>query len=791
MVRYYIHIAFRHFSKNLVYPVFSIVCLVIGVAISLLAFVYLTNELAYDRFHKNAENIYRVVSYFKGPDQEIRGSSVRAPVGPAIKELFPEVRHMTRLSNWNQGYLFYPKENSSPTDGILFADTSLFSVLSFQLIQGIKETCLSEPNSIVLTENLARTWFGNENPMGKQVRSNKNIFFTITGIVKDPPSNSHIRFKLLLPLSILINDPTIYKQWNGGLDCYTYIQLEPGTDVAKLEEKFKPMMWEKENKEMSASGFTETLFLQPLLGIHLNSETDYDLSPKGNKTALRVLVIIGLAVLILGCINFFNLSTVQTISRIKDVAVRKVHGANSINLIIQYLTEALLLSFSSVFIGIAFAELALPLFNHLAGTQLGIQYSVRVILFCMAVGLFPGLFIGIAASIRFFKFNAGSVFQRKIRASAGFPLTRDILVVVQFVVSLCLLICTEIMAGQVDYLLNKDLGFDKKNISVISLSSSVQKFSGSFRDEVLKLQGVRRASSVTELPGFGFTMNGYKPEGAQNIRMWNVLGADKYFFETMRIPLIAGRMFNDDEPVDQRAFIINESLAQQLGWNDPVGKMIERNGQHNVLGVVKDFHFASLHEKIMPLIIAPVPTSDAGPANFLLVSYETKNLQAVLKNIQSIWEKIEPKEPFNSYFLDEHFASLYEKEMHQRDLFRVFSMLAFLMAVLGLFSMSIFSLAFRTKEIGIRKVNGAGMLTILKMLIFNVQKKVVIAFFFAAPISWYLMKSWLQQFIFREELSWLTFFNAFILAMVIADLTILWQCYKAARNNPVDSLRYE
>jgi len=274
MIRYYLHIAFRHFGKNLVYPFFSVVCLVVGVSISLLAFVYVTNELGYDTFHKNAENIYRVASVFRGPEQEMRGASIRAPVGPAIKEMFPEIHDMVRLCAWDMGYLFYPKEIASPTDGILFSDTSLFSIFNFELINGVKGSCLSDPNSIVLTERIATAWFGKENPIGKQIRSNKNKFFTVTGVLKDPPINSHIRFKLLLPLSILLNDPTIYKQWNGGLDCYTYIKLDPSAKPAVLEEKFKPLMQEKVNKDYASVGLSETLYLQPLLSIHLHSDTD-------------------------------------------------------------------------------------------------------------------------------------------------------------------------------------------------------------------------------------------------------------------------------------------------------------------------------------------------------------------------------------------------------------------------------------------------------------------------------------------------------------------------------------
>jgi putative ABC transport system permease protein len=791
MISYFLHIAFRHFRKNAIYPVISTVCLIIGIAIALLTFVYLKNELSFDRFHAHAPNIYRVASLDKEPNGQMRAASVRVPVGPALKETFPEIENMVRLSNSDREYLFYPDEKASPLKNILFTDTSIFSVFSFPLIYGDQTSCLQNPNSLVISQKTSKIWFGNVNPVGKTIRSNKKMVFTITGVAQDPPVNSHIQFSALIPLSILLNDSTIFKQFNGGLDAYTYLLLKPGTDIKSLEAKFVPLMWEKVNKDYAQAGLSETLYLQPLLKIHLESDTDYELQNKGNKTALIVLVMVGLVVLVLGCINFFNLATLQTISRMKDTAIRKIGGANWFLLSMQFITESILITTISLLLGIAVAELCLPFFNNMVDSQVKITYSWDIIILCLGIILIPGIIIGTTTASRFARLNPVAVLRKEVRPSHGVPVLRDVLVIVQFVVTIILFICTGLMTRQIGYILHKDLGFDKKNVMVVPLSGNLQKKATLFRDEVTTVSGVRKVSLVTEIPGWGYTSNGYKPEGNDQVIMIHALGVDENFFEAMRIPVVSGKMFKDNEPADHMVFVINETLAHLLGWKNSIGKTIERNGVHQVVGVCKDFHYASLRDQISPLVIAPIPTSDAGGNNFMLVSFETKDLQTTLKGIQAIWNKEEQAEPFNSFFLDEQFASIYESETHQRNLFMVFSILAIVIAGLGLFSISIFSLTSRTKEIGIRKVSGARAIEILFLINKSFIIWIAIAFVLACPVAYYLMHQWMQGFAYKTNLGWGLFAIAGLLTLFIALLTVSWQAWRAASRNPVEALRYE
>jgi putative ABC transport system permease protein len=785
-----IKIAFRNFRRNPVYPVTSLICLVLGVSITILVSVYLKQELSYDRFHKHAASIYRVANEFKTPNDGLKGAAVRIPVGSALKERFPEIESMVRLCARSNGLMFYPKDIATPAKNVFYCDTSFFTVFSFELLSGNPQTCLSAGNSMVITDKTAKLWFGNDNPIGKMVRTNQEITFNITGVVKDPPANSQIQFSALLPITIITNNKSLYLQWDGGPSAFTYLLLKPGANPDELEKKFVPLLWEKVNKEFSKAGWSERFYLQPLTDIHLNSDTDNDIHPKGNKSALLILLAVALAILFLGCINFFNLSTLQTISRIKDVAVRKVNGASIASISAKFVIETCIISTLSVLLGIALAEISLPFFNRMTGVQTEINYNLFTVALCLSLAIFPGVLTGLFTAMRFSNVNTISIL-KKGNSRQGKPLLRDMLVITQFVVTIALITCTLLMTKQVDFLLNKDLGYHKKNIAAIPLTNTLGKKAYVFRDEVMKVAGIRKASLTTAVPGQGYTSNGYKPEG-KDVMMINALGVDENFFETMRIPIISGNAFKDNEPADHLVFVINESLERQLGWENPLGKTIERNGQKQIItGICKDFNFAPLHFKIEPLVIDPISVSDGGGYSYLLVSFETADLSIALAQISKIWKKEDPSEPFNSFFLDEQFAFIYSKEIRQKGLLMVFSVLAIIIASLGLFSISLYALSVRTKEIGIRKVNGASTSEILRLITSSFVRWIVLAFIIATPVTWYFMKRWLESFAYKTDISWWVFLIAGMVVLLIALITVSWQAYRAASRNPVEGLRYE
>jgi putative ABC transport system permease protein len=566
--------------------------------------------------------------------------------------------------------------------------------------------------------------------------------------------------------------------------------LKPGANADELEKKFVPLLWEKVNKEFSKAGFSERFYLQQLTDIHLNSDTDYDIHPKGNKSALIILMSVALSILFLGCINFFNLATLQTISRVKDIAVRKINGASLVSISAKFITEATIISSLSVLIGITLAEVSLPFFNKMTGAETKIAYNFFTVGLCLSLAILPGILIGLLTALRFSNVNTTNILKKGI-TKQGKPLLRDILVITQFAVTIALIICTLLMTKQINFLLNKDLGFSKKNVAAIPLTQVLGKKPYVFRDEVMKIAGIRKASLTTAIPGQGYTSNGYKPEGKE-VMMINALGVDENFFETLRIPIVSGSSFKDNVPANHLVFVINESLSRKVEWENPLGKTIERNGQNQIItGVCKDFNFAPLHFKIVPLVIDPISITDGGDYSYLLVSFETTNISIVLSQIKNIWKKEEPNEPFNSFFLDEQFAQVYYKEIHQKELLTIFSILAIIIASLGLFSISLYAISVRTKEIGIRKVNGAKTTEILLLINSLFVRWIVLAFVIATPFSWYFMKRWLEDYAYKTNISWWVFLLAGFGVLLIGLITVSWQAYRTARRNPVDALRYE
>jgi len=790
MLRQYFLLALRQFRRNLLYPAVSVFCLMIATALALITFVYVKDELQYDRFHKEVNQIYRVAEWDKGPQINGRQPVLRAPMGPVIQDAFPEVARYVRVSPSYEDIYISLGGKSTDLKKALFVDSSFFQLFSFRLLQGDPASCLINPHSIVLSQSLARRIFGDKDPVGQTFRSVKYDYYTVTGVAQDPPGNSHIQFTALMPISLLLTDSTIYKGWDGGLESYTYLQLREGTDPAQLEKKFVPFMWEHINHKYSSIGITENLYLQPLTNIHFYSDTDYDMSPKGNIASLWIMSFVALAVLILACINFFNLSTIQTVNLSKDAAIRKIAGALRGSLIVRFIVEGLLISFIGVNLGIALAELGMPLLSPFTGRTLSIHYTPTVILFCVGLVLFTGLLTGTAVAMHFARLNPAALMKKGFNSVSGASSFRAFLVVFQFVISIGLCICAGIMIRQVNFMLHKDLGFNRKNRVVIELSGQMWKQATWFKQEVLNVPGVRMASLATACPGSGLTANGYWPEGSTSVSIINVLGVDGDFLNTMDIPVIDGRNFSDNSQADQDRFLVNEAFVKQFGWKNPVGKTIKRNGLHEVIGVVRDFHFAPLYQKIDPLIVAPQVSSDAGSYKVLIVSFATADLQQSIRQIRTIWEQ-KALVPFNYHFLDDMFGELYGREMKQRDLMLVITFLALLIACLGLFSMTLYTFRQRTKEVGIRKVNGAGTLTIAAHLLKQVLWQVVIAFIIACPLAWIFMNKWQEQFAYKADHNGWIFILAGLISVAIAMITVLWQSLHTAHRNPVKALRYE
>ena len=778
-------VTFRNLLRNKSYAFINLFGLSVGIAATLLILIYILFEFSYDQFHKNSDTIFRIsVIHKKAGNPEYESPVYTPPIGPAMKMDFPEVEDFVRIST-PRSIFANSGESILRVNNVCYADTSFFNFFSFDLITGDPAKVLADPFSIVITESIAKRIFSDQDPMDKIVNLNQKDNFRVTGIVKDPPRNSTIRFNALISFSTLYHMGNTFMGWNGGNQYITFVRLNHSSDASRVKERLPDLMWRNINKGFADIKVFDEPYLQPLKKMHIY----YD-KVSGNKFFyILIFGAVAALILIMACVNFINLTTALSTTRAKEIGVRKVLGARKTDVIRQFLMESTFFSFFSLIIALILVEIFFPVFENLIGGKILLSSFLhfKYILSLLFITLFVGFVAGSYPAFFISSFQTVKIIKGVFDTKKGKQWSRNSLLVFQFVISLTLIICTVLIQKQLNYMNNKDLGFQKENIIVLPLPyKEVQQKSDLLKQGLSSLPEARNVSASSAVPISGFARNGYFPEGHQSPMMIHVVDVDENFLELFDIQIVNGRNFLKELKTDENAYLINERLAEILGWDQPIGKTIRRGSVHPVIGVVKDFNFATLYNKLEPLII----TRRSNFSN-LSVKVESKDIGQTLSSIESEWNRITAAAPFEYYFLDEAFDNLYKFETRFKNLFFSFCILALLISLLGLYSLSSFSTEQRSKEVAIRKVMGASSTNIIGMFSKDFIILVIIANLIAFPISWMIMNPLLQNFAYRISINIWVFILTGCLSTIIATLTIGAQTFKTAIANPVDSIRNE
>ncbi len=801
MLRNYITIAIRNLIRQKGFAVINILGLTIGLTVAALIILYIVHELGYDRFHENANRIYRVAIDAEISGQRLNVAVSSPPFGPALKNDYPEVADYVRIDRTGSALFAYGDKKFYEED-ILYADSSFFGIFSVPLIYGDPATALANPNSIVLSESMAHKYFGQEYPVGRVLRFEDQFDLTVTGVCRDYPDNSHLEFDAVI--SFGTRAEMAFEGWLeawGSLSMYTYIMLERQANLDSLEAKLPEFLPRYFSEEILESSMRFDPYLQPLTKIHLHSNLMAEVAPNSDINYIYLMMAITLFILLLASINFMNLSTAKSASRSREVGLRKVVGAEKRNLITQFIGESVIISLIALVITFFLIELILPTFNNITGKNLDMQYildwemTLGFLLLAIIVGIISGSYPAFYLS----SFNPIRVLQGRIKAGTSKSLLRTVLVVVQFTISIALIIGTVIIYRQLNYIKNKNLGFDKENIIVMTLRNQESRRKGIvIKNEFLKNPDVTGVSLSDGYPGGSLSGTGYFPEGYGDDDPWLLYGfaIDPDFIDkTARMVISEGRNFSTDFPSDSTAVLINETLARQLDWvDDPIGRIIESNNadsiQFRVIGVVGDFHDQSLHSRIHPVMLRYL----RGDPAFILVRIRGEDPRSVLQELELAWREINPEIPFEYIYLDERIDEFYEFEDKIGKIFIYFTLFAMFIASLGLYGLASFVTEQRTKEIGIRKAMGSSVSKIAVLLSKDFARPVLFANLLAWPLAWFTMKHWLQNFEYQTDMSWKiiwVFAAAGFLALLLSLITVNIKTIQAASSNPVDALRYE
>jgi putative ABC transport system permease protein len=810
MFKNYFKLAWRNLTKYKFISFINLFGLTVGLTCCMLILTYILNELSYDRYNKDADQVYRVTrTFYDGNGKEMLNlSTVAPPFGYYLPTDFPEIEKMTRLLNSGTTPLRY-KDKLINEPNVYFADGNLFDVFTVDVLKGNPKTALNDPFSIMLTEETAKKYFGNEDPINKVLRANNQFDVKVTGVYKAFPPNSHIHPNVLVSFNTL-KDSAVYGEENlrtnwGNNSFFTYIKLPKNYNIEGMKARFPAFL----DKHMAGqygpnqpSKFT-TLGLQKLTDIHLYSHTDYEAEPNGDIKRIYIFSAIALFILLIACINYMNLSTARSALRAREIGIRKVIGARKRELVIQFLSESILTAWSAILIALALLYFALPWLNKVSGQHLTIsillKWQILVPLFLSPFligfisGIYPALFMSSFQPVKtlkgLFKVGSGSINFRKV------------LVVTQFAISIILIVTTIIVFQQLRYMQNVSLGYNKEHIITMAYNSQMNDQYDAFRNTLLQNPNIKDVALSSRIPT-GRLLDGMGAQVAGSDSMVPVKADIRYvavdydFIPTYGISLAAGRNFSREYGTDTSNFIINESAVKAVGWKDAgqaVGKDF-KYGQFtgHIVGVVKDFHFESLHQAITPLVfVLPPPGKNQTFYNYISVKLSGNHINSTLNTIKNTWEKFSPDLPYQYTFFDENFSKLYASEQRQETIFTTFACIAIFIACLGLLGLSAFAISQRVKEIGVRKVLGANTTTIVSLLSKDFLKLVLIAAVIAFPVAWYVMHNWLQDFAYRISIQWWVFIIAAVAAALIALITVGMQAIKAAMVNPVKSLRSE
>jgi ABC-type antimicrobial peptide transport system permease subunit len=783
-------LAFRHIKRYRTYSFLNIIGLGIGMACAMFIIIWINSELETDKFFERSEDIYIVRTQLKLPSGETNvGIATTGMLAPAINQEVPEVEYAIRLS-WKNRILFRLGEKSFYEEGH-FADSTIFKAFSIPLLKGDRSTVLNNPNSIAISEKLAKKFFNNENPIGKTIIV-RNITneesFTVTGVFKNLPKTSSNQFDYLLPFSKLLQYSSGNYNW-GNYNLMTYFLKKPNTNISIINNKIDKIL--KSNNKWAEKNVT--LFSQLYQDMYLYGSYENSTSkPTGRIDFIKIFSVIAIFILFLACMNYTNLATALSIKRAKEVGIKKVFGSSRSQLVWQYTMEAILLTFIAFFLSLIIIEATLPFFNKFVGKEIELDYTnFKNLRWFIIVPIITGLLAGTFPAYYLSSFNPVVVLKNVLHPRKGKFKIRNVFVVIQFVITIVFIIASITVYKQINYIKNTALGLDKDNIIAFEQSKSIIKQRNAFKNELKKQPGVLSVCYTSDNP-FSIGSNTSDPRwrgrNPNDEFIFPYIQVDQDFAETFGAEILVGRDFSTDFPADTNCLLINQEALRIMNFENPVGEIVNYWGrQANILGVVKDFHIGNLHIPIRQLIIICRPND----TYVTMVKINGKMRKEALKNIEKVYTSFEAASPFEYTFLDEQYAKNYDDEKNISRFSTLFSVLAILISCLGLFGLALFTAEQKTKEIGIRKSTGATSKQIVFLLATDFLKLISISYAIACALSYYLLNSWLQQFAYRTNLSFWVFLLAGVITSVIVLITVSWQSWKAADRNPVESLRYE
>ena len=807
MFKNYLKIAFRNLWKNKGFSAINIFGLASGLAICLLILFYVNNELGYDQYNKKADRIYRIDGDLQFGGNHFVLAQVPDPMGAALKQDFPQVEQYVRFRN--HGGIMVKKGNQNIEENkVIYTDSTLFSVFTLPMIQGDPSTALKQPNSVVITESTAKKYFNSANVVGKALTIGDTGNYKITGVIKDIPKQSHFHYDFFISMYGQLS-PYEINQWTSN-NFNTYIVLKKGANADGLSSQLNAFvmryvapLFQTMNltpEEFAKQGNYLHYTLMPLKKIHLYSNKSGELEANGNIQYVYIFSLIAFFILLIACVNFMNLSTARSANRAKEVGVRKVLGSLRKNLVMQFLSESIMISFISLALALVIAALLLPYFNQLAGKDMTLDLFLKpwllpaAILLMIIVGLIAGSYPAFYLS----SFKPVQVLKGKLAKGFKSSWLRSGLVVFQFCISIILVIGTLVIYRQLNYIRNKDIGFNRSQVLIIKNTDAMGKQAGVFDDEVKKINGVENATMTGYLPTAGWRSDSplfpdvnADTKTAVSTQIWKI---DENYIPTLGMKMVKGRNFSADFPTDSSGIIINEAALKLFGFRDPLNRPLYYMNdfpkkdltKYHIIGVVKNFNFNTLREEVTPLCFLYQSQNSS-----IAFRVHSANIPELISMIQNKFKSFAPEQPFSYSFMDEDFNKIYSNEQRMGGISMTFSVLAILIACLGLLGLITFAAEQRAKEIGIRKVLGANGRNIISMLSKDFLKLVFIASLIAVPLAWWAMNKWLQEFAYRIQISWWILVSATLLAVFIALATIFYQAIKAAIANPVDSLRSE
>ncbi|MCD4723423.1 MAG: ABC transporter permease [Bacteroidales bacterium] len=799
--------SFRSLRKHKSFVFINVIGLSIGLVCTIIIALFILYELSYDQYNENKDSIYRVILNGKLGGQEVTVTSTASIIAPTMLNEFPEVESFLRLNSRGETIIKY-EEKFFTEDAFLEADSTFFSFFSIPLIRGNPKTVLAEPHYVVLSESAAEKIFGDEDPVNKLLQiGNDETHYKVTGIMEDIPEHTHFRASVLG--SFMTNPRASDKEWlSNSFD--SYVMLKPNMLPENVNDRFAPMIEKYVGpvvtkffgitiEEFFEAGNKYNMYLQPLVDIHLDPSIEQDLKPPNDPKYLWIFGSIAILIIIIAAVNFMNLSTAQAIKRAKEIGIKKVCGSSQAKLIMQFLNETFILSLTALLLAILITELTLPYFNNLLDLNLQVGYFENwytipaFLLLCIVIGFLAGTYPAFYLS----SFNPNKVLKGNLRSGKGNGKLRSALVVLQFAISIILIVGTIIMFRQLNYMQSKELGFDKEEIFVISRAGTLDKKVNSFKDELMKVKGVMSVSASTAIPGRNNNNNGYVIKGRQEESfLLQTCWADHDFLKTYGMTLESGRFFDKAGSGEEEGCIINQVAVKSYILDDPFATrfMVGRDDPEEmtimpVIGVVQDFHHESLRNPISPYIIRF--KHDDMNWGYISIRLAPNISSDVISEIEDVWESFTAGVPMQSFFVEKDIERMYREEKQNGQLSVLFAIIGIIIAALGLYGLTSFAIAQRTKEIGIRKTYGATIANIWYLFAREIIILVVISSVIAIPLIWWVADTWLQNYCYRISLEAFDFLYGFLIAIFIALITISYRIIKTARANPTESLRYE